>query len=185
MEGWICLHRKILDNPIVCKDSDYFAVWVYLLLNATHKEIKMEFKGKKIILFPGQLITGRKSISKALKIDEYKIQRILKCLENEQQIAQQTSSRNRLITIKNWHEYQEMHNNMHNKCTTNAQQMHTNNNETNIFNIYKENKEKITSDFYSKMRFLRRISDNPTYLALSSEEKNSFRNMVLQGKDVC
>ena len=32
MEGWIKLHRKMLDNPIVCKDSDYLAVWIYLLL---------------------------------------------------------------------------------------------------------------------------------------------------------
>ena len=59
MEGWIKVHRKILENPIVCKDSDYFSVWTYLLLNATHKEIPAVFKGKKILLQPGQLITGR------------------------------------------------------------------------------------------------------------------------------
>ena len=52
MEGYIKLHRKILDNPIVCKDAEYFAVWIYLLLNATHKEIDMVFKGKRITLKP-------------------------------------------------------------------------------------------------------------------------------------
>ena len=45
MEGWIKMHRKILDNPIICKDSDYLSVWIYLLLNATHKEIPAIFKG--------------------------------------------------------------------------------------------------------------------------------------------
>ena len=68
MEGWIKMHRKILDNPIICKDSDYLSVWIYLLLNATHKEIPAIFKGQKITLQKGQLITGRKSISNQLKI---------------------------------------------------------------------------------------------------------------------
>mgnify|MGYP003290536754 CR=1 FL=1 len=53
MEGWIKLHRKILDNPIIFKDKDYLAIWIYLLLNATHKEIPALFKGKKIILQKG------------------------------------------------------------------------------------------------------------------------------------
>ncbi len=138
MEGWVCLYRKILENPIICKDSDYFAVWCYLLLSATHKKTSALFKGKKIILLPGQLITGRKSIAKKFKIDESKVQRILKTLENEQQIKQQTSSQNRLITIINWYQYQEIEQQnaqqVNNECTTSEQRVNTNNNETN--NIY-------------------------------------------------
>lgn len=138
MEGWVCLYRKILENPIICKDSDYFAVWCYLLLSATHKKTSALFKGEKIILLPGQLITGRKSIAKKFKIDESKVQRILKTLENEQQIEQQTSSQNRLITIINWYQYQEIEQQnarqVNNECTTSEQRVNTNNNETN--NIY-------------------------------------------------
>lgn len=138
MEGWVCLYRKILENPIICKDSDYFAVWCYLLLSATHKKTSVLFKGKKIVLLPGQLITGRKSIAKKFKIDESKVQRILKTLENEQQIEQQTSSQNRLITIINWYQYQEIEQQnaqqVNNECTTSEQRVNTNNNETN--NIY-------------------------------------------------
>lgn len=138
MEGWVCLYRKILENPIICKDSDYFAVWCYLLLSATHRKTSALFKGKKIILLPGQLITGRKSIAKKFKIDESKVQRILKTLENEQQIEQQTSSQNRLITIINWYQYQEIEQQnaqqVNNECTTSEQRVNTNNNETN--NIY-------------------------------------------------
>lgn len=50
--GWIKLNRKILDNPIVNKDSDYFSIWCHLLLLATHSEIPKMFKGEKIILQP-------------------------------------------------------------------------------------------------------------------------------------
>ncbi len=106
MEGWIRLHRKILDNPIVCKDSDTIAIWLYLLLNATYQEIPATFKGKKIILKKGQLITGIISISEKLVINKNKVQRTLKCFESDKQIEQQTSNKNRLITILNWEMYQ-------------------------------------------------------------------------------
>ena len=107
MEGWIKVHRKILDNPIVCKDSETLAIWIYLLLNATHQEYDVLLKGKRITLKEGQLITGRKSISEKLKISESKVQRVLKMLEIEQQIEQQTNSQSRLISIINWDKYQE------------------------------------------------------------------------------
>lgn len=107
MQGWIKLHRKILSNPIVCKDGDYLAVWVYLLLNATHKNHDVLFKGQRITLKPGQLLTGRKSISNQLSISESKVKRILLSFESDQQINRQRSNQNSLITILNWCEYQE------------------------------------------------------------------------------
>lgn len=91
---------------MVFKDADHVAVWMYLLLNATHKECQVLFKGEKITLLPGQLITGRKAISDKLKISDSKVHRILKLFEIEQQIEQQTSNKNRLISIKNWDKYQ-------------------------------------------------------------------------------
>lgn len=132
MEGWVKLHRKMLENPIVCKDADHMALWVYLLLNATHKPYSALFKGNRIELQPGQLIVGRKSLATYLQINEYKVQRILECFENEQQIAQQTSNKNRVISILSWDKYQldaqqDAHQ-MHNNCTSDAQQVHTNKN---------------------------------------------------------
>lgn len=106
MHGWVSVHRKILDNPVVFKDADHVAVWMYLLLNATHKECQVLFRGEKITLFPGQLITGRKAISDRLKISDSKVHRILKLFETEQQIEQQTSNKNRLISLINWDKYQ-------------------------------------------------------------------------------
>jgi len=106
MNGWIKTYRKVLDNPIVCKDTEYFAVWNYLLLKATHTNKEVVWGGVKITINPGQLITGRKAISAFWNIDESKVQRVLKCLEIEQQIEQRTNFQNRLITIINWVEYQ-------------------------------------------------------------------------------
>ena len=46
----IKLYRKILDNPIVCIDMEHFIVWIYLLLNATHKEHEVVFKNERVTL---------------------------------------------------------------------------------------------------------------------------------------
>lgn len=138
MEGWIKVYRQMLDNPIVCKDSDHIAVWIYLLLNATHTEYDTLFKGKRTTLQKGQLITGTISISKKLKINKDKVQRILKRFEIDKQIEQQTSNKNRLITILNWDKYQivdkQFDKQVISKCKTTDKQVITNKNIKNIKN---------------------------------------------------
>lgn len=150
MDGWLKMHRKILENPIVCKDADHIAVWIYLLLNATHVGFAAVFKGEKILLHPGQLITGRKTISEKFNINESKVQRILKIFENDQQIEQQTSNANRLITILNWDKYQlieqRIEQPLNNQRTTSEQPVNTN---KNVKNERMKERNKYTCDFES------------------------------------
>lgn len=108
MQGWVKFHRDMLQNPIVCKDAEHFAIWSYLLLKATHKEMDVTFAGQRVTLKPGQLITGRKQIADHFKIAESKVQRVLKKFEEEHQIMQQSSNKNRLISIVNWGARQEI-----------------------------------------------------------------------------
>lgn len=153
--GWIKLYRSILNNPIVCKDSDHLAVWVYLLLTATHKKCDVIFKNKRQTLEAGQLLTGRKIIADKLHISEYKVQRILKTFEIDQQIAQQTSTQNRLISILKWDEYQNIAQQnaqrVHNECTTSAHIQECNNviNKEYKRKIYKKKSENESERFYS------------------------------------
>ncbi len=106
-KGWIKNHRKVLDNPIVCKDADHFAVWNYLLLMATHSEYDTLFGKKRITLKPGQVILGREMISEKFNISQSKVQRILKLFKSERMIEQITYPRKgRIITILNWDKYQ-------------------------------------------------------------------------------
>jgi hypothetical protein len=142
-QGWIKLHRKILDNPVVCKDADHAAVWIYLLLNATHKEYTTMFGGKKITLQPGQLITGRIAISVKFNISESKVQRILKSFEIEQQIEQLMGNRSRLITVLSWSDYQDseqlIEQQLNNHRTTTEHPVNTYNNVKNYKNENNEN----------------------------------------------
>ena len=175
--GFIKIDRAILDNPIVCKDAEYYAVWNYLLLNATHTEYAVVFKGQKIILKPGQLITGREKIGDKFNIDPNKVQRILKIFENEQQIEQQTTNKNRLITIINWDKYQILNN----KTTTTEQQLNTNKNvkNINIINILNKYKRARANSFFERMKILREIKTDVDYQRLCKEEQDELINTVL------
>lgn len=141
--GWVKIHRKMLENPAVMKDPDHLAVWVWLLANVTHKDKKVDFAGQIIGLKPGQLTCGRQQIAEGSKVNEWKVERIIKLFKSEQQIAQQTTNKCRLITINNWNEYQENAQQnaqpVHNNCTTTAQQLHTKQEDKELKNInYKD-----------------------------------------------
>lgn len=132
--GWIKLHRSIRDKGYY-QDSQYVHLWLHLMLLASHDETEFLWNGKIVKLKGGQFVTGRQKMAKETGINEYKIERILKCFETEQQIAQQKTSKYRLITILNWDKYQKLHNDLHDERTTTAQPLHT-------FKNYKKVKNK-------------------------------------------
>jgi hypothetical protein len=140
-EGYVKSFRAMMEKPWY-KKSEYFHLWHHLLFTATHKEMEFFFDNKTIILKPGQLITGRKSLSKDTGINESKIERCLNYFEkNEHQIEQQKTNKNRLITILNWEKWQgsnyiEQQNEqqLNNKRTTTEQQMNTNKNDKKVNN---------------------------------------------------
>ena len=103
--GWIKLYRCLLDDA-VCQKSAYFHLWVTLLLMAAHKDREFIFNNKVQKLQPGQLITGRKKLSKLTRIRESTVEDILRLLENAGKIRQQTNSKFRLISIVKWEDYQ-------------------------------------------------------------------------------
>ena len=105
--GWIKLHRVILDNPVVTKDSDHFFVWCYLLLNATHTLHDTMLGGERITLLPGQLITGRNKIAKATGVEPSKVRRVLVTFKTNHQIDQQSTRHGSLISILYWATYQD------------------------------------------------------------------------------
>ena len=129
MNGWVKIHRKMWSNPVVTKDCEHIALWIYLITHATHQDFDTLWKGQRVTLRPGQLITGRKKLSTEIGIDEYKIVRILKHFENAHQIAQQKSNKGSLITIVAWDKYQiseqQTAQQLHINCTSTAHQVHT------------------------------------------------------------
>ena len=138
-QGWIKLHRKLLDNPITRK-ANWAWFWVYLLLKASHKESKFMWNGELKIIKEGQFLTGRKELSKETGVSPTSCERILRMLENGHQIGQQKTTKYRIITILNWKQYQNMDNKADNKRTTDGQQTDTYKNDKNDKNIKSSDK---------------------------------------------
>jgi hypothetical protein len=141
--GFIKVFRSIT-NKGWYKDSECVALWLHLLLKANHKEAEFMLGYSIIKLLPGQLVTGRKALSYETGISESKIERILKLFEIEQQIEQQTNSRNRIITILSWDAYQKSEQQMDSPRTASEQPVDTNNKNNNNKN---DNNEKNKSEF--------------------------------------
>lgn len=105
-EGWVKLHRKLLDNPR-SSDPAWLAVWIYLLLRANHKPGKA-ILGKHVVhVKAGQTVTGRKKIAESTGLSEKVVRRILNELKMDQQIGQEGNRICSIITILNWESYQE------------------------------------------------------------------------------
>ena len=108
MSGWIKLHRKFCEKAFYSKDSEKVHLWVHLLMSANHSGKEELLGGKPFFCASGQFTTGRKQLSRETGISESKIERILTYFEKiEQQIEQQKTSVNRLISILNWDSFQQ------------------------------------------------------------------------------
>jgi hypothetical protein len=118
----------MFDNPRM-QDPHYLAVWVWLLLQAKHSPRDAMLGGQRITVLYGQLTTGRKQIAECTGVNESKVDRILKTMESEQQIEQQITTTNRLISITNYEKYQDSEQQneqrVNNDRTTSEQQVNT------------------------------------------------------------
>jgi len=103
--GWIKLWRALLHSAIIKKPT-YLHLWIIILLMASHRKSKVIISGRTYHLEPGQFITGRKKLAQISGIHESTVQRILNFLKSGHFIEQQTFSKFRIITVKNWDKFQ-------------------------------------------------------------------------------
>ncbi len=130
MANYIKIMRELKEKSFYAKDSEKVHLWLHLLLSANWSEREELLGGRPIKCKAGQFTTGRKQLSIQTGISESKIERILTYFEKiEQQIAQQKTNTNRLISILNWEKYQvvEQRNKqrVNNDRTTSEQQVNT------------------------------------------------------------
>ena len=106
MNGWVKIHRSVIDNPKLTRSSR-FSVWMYILLAVTHTETKAYLCGKEIVLNPGQGVFSTPDLAHKLALSVSVIRRVLDWLESEQQIEQQKTTKGTVITVLNWGKYQQ------------------------------------------------------------------------------
>jgi len=143
-EGWITIHRKIVDWEWFSKGNT-FHVFMFLLLKANHKPNRWQ----GVDIKRGQLITGRDKIASKLNISVQSVRTSLARLKTTGEITVESTNKNSLVTIVNYEEYQikpeavtsKPTSNATNQQPTNNQQSTTNNNENNNKNEKKETKK--------------------------------------------
>lgn len=157
MEGWIKLHRKILESPIF-SDADLLKLWIFCLSKASHKGSSIIIDKKVIELAPGEFVTGRfslydeynRGVAPRKKIKETTLWNWLKRLENCGNIDIKTTNKYSVVTVIKWCDYQEVltteRQQIDNRLTTERQQIDTNKNVKNVKNDKNvENKDIKTS----------------------------------------
>ena len=144
--GWIVLHRKLLDKPIWFESTaEQKVILITLLLMANHAEKEWEWQGQKYVAKPGQFVTSLPKIVEACGsgISIQNVRTALKRFEKYEFLTDQSTKKNRLITINNWAFYQDNPNqpNRHanSQLTVNQQsansQLTSNNNDKQINNV--------------------------------------------------
>lgn len=107
MDGWIKLHRALLDKAIWLQSTcEQKTLLITLLLLADHKGNQWFWNGRKFETQPGQLITSIESLSKQTGISPKKIRTALVKFEKMDFLASKTANTGRVITIVNWGVYQ-------------------------------------------------------------------------------
>ena len=113
-QGWIKLHRKIMDSQ-VWANPHLYRLWSYCLMMANHRKTFVMVEGvvKPVEIQPGQFITGRFSLHKALypkKDRNWKSPktawRYLETLQDMRNLTIKTTNRFSIVTICNWGVYQ-------------------------------------------------------------------------------
>lgn len=105
LNGWIKIHRKILDHW-VSQEPELLSMWIRLLAETNHSDTKKMFNGSLVEIKRGQLIFGLNAFSAKSGITVAKLRRYLKLLETDGMINKQNTSKYSLITITCFDEYQ-------------------------------------------------------------------------------
>ena len=112
-------------------------ILITLLLMANHEEKEWEWQGEKFKCKPGQFITSLKSIAEKAGpgISLQNVRTALSKFEKYEFLTNQSTNRNRLITITNWRLYQSQDKQLTSKLTSSQQtankQLTTNKNDKN------------------------------------------------------
>lgn len=169
--GWIKLHRKILDWEWFTSPST-LQLFIYLLLRA-NKEDK---KWRGILIKRGQLVTSVATISEETKLSTQQVRTSLNRLKSTNEITSKTTNKFTLVTVCKYESYQlyeeveqqtkqQALQQTNNKQITNKQQQLKNNK-----NIRNNKKESILTN----VRIDEKVTDAPV-VATTTTDDMEFR----------
>lgn len=187
MQGWFKFHRVLFEKPIwITSTPEQKTILITLMGMANHKEAEWEFKGEKFSVDKGQFITSLESIvancGKGVSLQN--VRTALKRFEKYGFLTNESTNKNRLITIVNWGIYQgedDEPNKQTNKQLTSNQQATNKQLTTNKNKENKENEKK--KDYTSEIKeFLVRYQAIENFNKLNKDYWDVIRNTRVSKK---
>lgn len=179
MEGWIKIHRQIL-NWEWYKDINVKILFIHLLLTANHQE--KNWKGQ--LVKRGQKLTSLQHLANETGLTLQQTRTALIKLKSTGEITYTTTNKYTLVTITKYDDYQFINEKITNKITnnqtneqqTNNKQITTNKNDKNIylflFNKYK--KELENANWRESISIIGKCKECEEYGQLTFEEQNQL-----------
>jgi hypothetical protein len=106
-EGWIKLHRQLMDNAMYFSEPfTRCQAWIDLLLLANNKDSFFFKRGIRVDVKRGQVGYDIESLGKRWKWSRGKVERFISMLENDSQVVRQKNNITTLISICKYNIYQ-------------------------------------------------------------------------------
>jgi DNA-binding transcriptional regulator YhcF (GntR family) len=107
MDGWIKLHRCLINKPIwAASKPEQKAVLITILCLANHESKEWIWQGQKFVVREGQFITSLDSLAKKSGVSRKSVRTALANFEKLEFLANESAKTGRLITVINWALYQ-------------------------------------------------------------------------------
>jgi hypothetical protein len=105
MEGWVKLHRQVLENGWLT-NPELWTFWSYCMLKASYQEHTHLVGDKQVKLLPGQFVFGRNKAAEDLKTTVSKIRTCIKNLKKMKNVTIESTNKYSILTVVNWRIYQ-------------------------------------------------------------------------------
>lgn len=107
MNGWIKLHRSILESTVFTEPK-FLQVWLWCLMRANHKPVKVLIAGRDVDLEAGQFISSHDSAQKQLgeQMTRRKLITSLTYLKTTNRVIISSTPKYSIFTVCNWSDYQ-------------------------------------------------------------------------------
>jgi uncharacterized protein YifE (UPF0438 family) len=182
-KGWIKLHRKLFDNPVLTRSRVFsdLEAWIWIITNVNHEKAKVLIGADVMDCNRGEMITSQKKLCMIFRWGNSKLRNFLKRLQKCQMISFETTSKLTLIAVIKYDTYQSSQtdsklilnrNQIDNKSKTN-----TNKNEKNVKNVKNDKETDLMFDKFWNL-YPRKVNKKKTSITFNRLNKDNKEKAI-------